>query len=260
MGTQKAALNLPFDESTLQVHSRLTGGEKEELITKYGGLVKYMAHRLAARLPEHVTVDDLISAGMIGFIDALDKFDPSKQVRFKTYMEIRVKGAMLDELRAMDPVSRTTRQKAQVLAEAFSELEKSLNRPPTDEEMAEKMGITLEEFHDMLSSTKTINILPLEYADFEYCEKEASCEPAFVAVTNSSDPFELLQKKELVNELAKAIAKLPEKEKLVVSLYYYEQLTMKEIGKVLDVSESRVSQIHSKAMLSLRNALEKLTG
>ncbi len=257
MGIQRTALNLPFEESAFHAGGRLSEKEKEELIIKYGGLVKYMAYRLAARLPEHVTVDDLISAGMIGFIDALEKFDPSRNVKFKTYMEIRVRGAMLDELRTMDPLPRSTRQKAQELAEAYDELEKSLKRPPTDEEMANRLGIKIQEYHKLLDHTKMINVVPIEYADFEHKDQETLPEPSFDVPCDNSTPLEQLQKKELEAQLAMAIEKLPEKEKLVVTLYYYEQLTMKEIGQVLNVSESRVSQIHSKAMLFLRSYLNR---
>ncbi len=257
MGSPKTALNLPFDEGSFHFGGGLKEEEKEDLIKKYGGVVKYMAHRLAARLPKHVTVDDLISAGMMGFIDALDKFDPSRDVKFRTYMEIRVRGAMMDELRNMDPVPRSTRQKAQEVADAYSQLEKSLKRPPTDEEMAQKLGMNLEEFHKLLDNTKAVNILPLEYVDFERGEEESNLRSAYVPTADNTDPLEQLQRKELEKQLAEAIKKLPEKERLVVSLYYYEQLTMKEIGVLLGVSESRVSQIHSRAMLFLRNALEK---
>ncbi len=257
MGSQKAALNLPFDESSFHFGGELREEEKEKLIKEYGGLVKYMAYRLAARVPKHVTVEDLIGAGMIGFVDALDKFDPTRDVKFRTYMEIRVRGAMLDELRNMDPVSRSTRQKAQQLAETYGELEKTLKRPPTEEEMAQKLGISMEDFHKLLNETKAVNILPLEYADFEQGDDETNFEPTHNLISDGTNPLEQLQKKELETQLAKAIEKLPEKERLVISLYYYDQLTMKEIGRVLDVSESRVSQIHSRAMLYLRNALEK---
>ncbi|RLB05500.1 MAG: FliA/WhiG family RNA polymerase sigma factor [Deltaproteobacteria bacterium] len=257
MESQRTALNLPFEKTAFHANGKLSEEEKEEFIVKYGGLVKYMAHRLAARLPKHVAVDDLISAGMIGFIDALDKFDPSREVKFRTYMEIRVRGAMLDELRTLDPVPRSTRQKAQELSDTYNELEKTLNRPPTDEEIAEKLGISIDEFYRILDQTKAVSILPLEYADFENVEDEKRFSPPPYVSTDSSNPLEQLEQKELENQLVKAIEHLPDKEKLVISLYYYDQLTMKEIGQILNVSESRVSQIHSRAMLRLRNALNQ---
>lgn len=258
MGLSKAVVGVPLEDEIGTQDTYLDNEEKAKFINEYGGHIKYIAQRLAMRLPSHVSVDDLVGAGMIGFIDALDKFDPSKEVKFKTYMEIRVKGAMLDELRTMDPVSRTTRRKAQKLAEAYDFLEKTLCRSPSDEELAMHLDLNLDEFYKILDETKSINLVPLEYIDYEDKDKEASLNPYNLADTEEKSPFHQLQKKELIDLLATTLEELPENEKLVITLYYYEQLTMKEIGKVLSLSESRVSQIHSKAMIHLRYRLGQL--
>ncbi len=258
MGNVKTAARVPSRAKIAPAAGSLSVEEKEALIAKYGGHIKYMAQRLATRLPEHVCVDDLIGAGMMGFIDAIEKYDPSRDVKFKTYMEIRVKGAMLDELRALDPISRSARQKAHELSKTYNDLVKRFNRLPTDEEMANSLGVDLENFYRLLDETRAINILPIEYADFEGQEENLKVNVTYFINADKSDPLEQLQEKEIQRILAEAIEKLPEKEKLIVSLYYYDQLTMKEIGHVLNISESRVSQIHSKAMLRLRARLDQL--
>jgi RNA polymerase sigma factor for flagellar operon FliA len=232
----------------------LDPAKREELILTYTPLIKYIAMRLASRLPAHVSVDDLISCGIIGLIDAIDKFDTSKDVQFKTYAEFRIKGAMLDELRSLDWVPRSIRRKVHDLERACGELEKRLGRPATDEEMAEALGLDLDGFYKLLNETKAVSFLDIELLR----EKGGSSgEGANDEFANEEDPFLAFNYREVRGLLAHAIGELPEKEKLTVSLYYYEELTMKEIGQVLGYTESRISQMHSKAMLRLHSKLKR---
>jgi len=238
---------------------QLDPDKRDELILTYTPLIKYIANRLASRLPPQVSVDDLVSCGIIGLIDAINKFDVTKQVQFKTYAEFRIKGAMLDELRALDWVPRSVRRKITELEKKYDEVEKSLGRPASDEEMATAMGMDLEEFHKLLDETKSITFLDIEYI------RQKNPSPPDVEITeifaqDKTDPFTALNMAEVREHLARAIAELPEKEKLVVALYYQEELTMKEIGEVLGYTESRISQMHSKAMLRLRTKLKRRLG
>jgi RNA polymerase sigma factor for flagellar operon FliA len=232
----------------------LDPAKRDDLILTYTPLIKYIAVRLASRLPAHVSVDDLISCGIIGLIDAIDKFDAAKDVQFKTYAEFRIKGAMLDELRSLDWVPRSIRRKVHDLEHTCGELEKRLGRPATDEELAETLGLDLDGFYKLLDETKAVSFLDIELLR----EKGGSTgtEMAEGAFANTEDPFSALNYTEIRNVLAHAIGELPEKEKLTVSLYYYEELTMKEIGRVMGYTESRISQMHSKAMLRLRCKLK----
>jgi len=233
---------------------RLDAARREELILAYAPLIKYMANRLAARLPASVAVDDLVSAGIIGLIDAIDKFDVNKEVQFKTYAEFRIRGAMLDELRSLDWVPRSVRRKLTELEHAHLELEKRLGRPPSDEEMAEAMGLDLEGYYKLLDETKAVTFIDIEILRQRSAEV---AEGAFGAALSDDDPYAALGMSEMRDLVAETIAGLPEKEKLVVALYYFEELTMKEIGQVMGYTESRISQLHSKAMLRLRTRLKR---
>ncbi len=234
----------------------LDHAKRNELILTYTPLIKYIATRLASRLPPQVSVDDLISCGIIGLIDAINKFDVTKNVQFKTYAEFRIKGAMLDELRALDWVPRSIRRKITDLEKTYGDLEKKLGRPATDEETAKALGLNLDEFHKLLDETKSVTFMDIELL------RQKSPETADFGVTellsgDNTDPFSALNLSQIRDLAAQAISELPEKEKLTVSLYYYEELTMKEIGEVLGYTESRISQMHSKAMLRLRTKLKK---
>ncbi len=223
---------------------------RDRLITEYAPLVKYIAHRIAMRLPPHVEVDDLINTGILGLIDAIEKFDPSKEVKFKTYAEIRIKGAILDELRAMDWIPRSIRKVINKLIDAYHELEQRLGRPAEDEEIAEELGLRMEEFYQLLKQAAGVPLISLDgLVDHE--EKRRSL-LSCLEDHKSVNGFGILGLNELKDTIANAIEDLPEKERQVISLYYYDELTMKEIGKVLDLTESRVSQIHTKAVLRLR--------
>ena len=208
------------------------------------------------RLPPHITMDDLVSSGVMGLIDAIEKFDPSKKIQFKTYAEFRIRGAILDELRAMDWIPRSVRKKASQLEKVYRGLEKKLGRPAEDEEMAAAMGMSLQEFHALLDQTKNVTFLDIEMIRRRLPDGGTE-EDLFdlIADDGDTDPFARLNMSEIKEVLVSAIKALPEKEKLVVSLYYYEDLTMREIGEIMGYTESRISQMHTKAMLRMRARL-----
>ena len=231
---------------------------REAVIKEYAPMVKYVANRIAMRLPPHVEVDDLISVGVLGLIDAIDKYDSTRGAKFKTYAEFRVRGAILDELRSMDWVPRSVRQKASSMDGVVQKLQNKLGRRPEDEEIAKEMGVSLDELFTTLNETKSMPILSLEDLGIAKESGEQQSLLDCLAGKNDADPqthFRLVELKEII---AKAINTLPEKERLMISLYYYEELTMKEIGGVLGITESRVSQIHSKAVFRLRNKLKSI--
>lgn len=233
--------------------------KRNELILTYTPLIKYIASRLASRLPSHVATEDLVSCGIIGLIDAIEKFDLSKNVQFKTYAEFRIKGAMLDELRSLDWVPRSVRRKVTELENAFGEMEKKLGRSPNDEEVAENMGMDLEDYYRLVDETKAITFLDIDLL------RQRSPEVMDTSIIGSisldeEDPYAAISLAQVREVVAQAISQLPEKEKLTVALYYFEELTMKEIGEVLGYTESRISQMHSKAMLRLRAKLKKALG
>ena len=236
----------------------ITTENREEVIIQYSPMIKYVANRIAMRLPPHIEVDDLISVGVLGLMDAISKYDSSRGAKFKTYAEFRVRGAILDELRSMDWVPRSIRQKASQVDKVVQGLQAKLRRTPEDEEVAQEMGLSLDQFHDTLNETKSIPIFSLEDLGIA---KESGDQQSLLdclAGKADADPQTQVRLVELKEIIAKAIDALPEKERLMVSLYYYEELTMKEIGAVLDITESRVSQIHSKAVYRLRTKLKAI--
>jgi RNA polymerase sigma factor for flagellar operon FliA len=231
---------------------------REAVIKEYAPMVKYVANRIAMRLPPHVEVDDLISVGVLGLIDAIDKYDSTRGAKFKTYAEFRVRGAILDELRSMDWVPRSVRQKASSMDAVVQKLQNKLGRRPEDEEIAEEMGVSLDELFTTLNETKSMPILSLEDLGIAKESGEQQSLLDCLAGKNDVDPQMHIRLVELKEIISKTIDTLPEKERLMISLYYYEELTMKEIGEVLGVTESRVSQIHSKAVFRLRNKLKSI--
>jgi len=231
-------------------HGKEDFSKRERLIMEYAPLVKYIANRIAMRLPPHIDVNDLINAGIIGLIDAIEKFDPAKEVKFKTYAEIRIKGAILDELRSMDWIPRSIRKVINKLVNAYHELEQQLGRPAKDEEIAELLGLQMEEFYKILKHSAGAPLISLDVM-VDHDDKRRDILSCLVD-PKSTDAFCAMGLGELKDSIAGAIDDLPEKEKQVVALYYYDELTMKEIGEVLDLTESRVSQIHTKAILRLR--------
>ena len=232
--------------------------EREQLILDHMPQIKYIAQRISTKLPSHVELNDLVSSGVLGLLDAIEKFDSSRGVKFKTYAELRIKGAILDSLRNLDWAPRSLRKKSKDLEKVYKELEQRLGRPATDKEVCDAMGITLDEFYELVDQIKGLNLG--SFHELASQEEDKNSEPLvkYVPDAPQMDPFFLFQKSEIRNILAGTIDALPKKERLVVSLYYYDELTMKEIGKVLGVNESRVSQLHTKAMLRMRNKLRKV--
>ncbi len=238
--------------------SEFDPARRDEMIEELAPLIKFIAHRLSLRLPSHVEMDDLISAGVIGLIDAIEKFDPTRNILFKTYAEFRIKGAMLDDLRAQDWVPRSIRQKAAVLERAYAEIEQREGRPATDEEVAGALDMAMEVFYDLLNNARGLSLISIDGAEDEMTLNKRVLES--LTSPAEDNPFHQFRRKELKEVLARVIDQLPTKEKMVVSLYYYNELTMKEIGKVLNITESRVSQIHTQVMLRLRGKLKKIYG
>ncbi len=229
------------------------------IVDQYGPMVKYVASRIAQRLPAQVELDDLISVGVLGLMDAIGKFDSSRGAKFKTYAEFRVRGAILDELRSMDWAPRSVRQKAAKLETAVNELQTRLGRYPEGEEIAREMGISLSAYFDILNEIQNLPILSLEDigVDRESGEQKSLLD---CLAGKGDDPQAQLRLSEVKGILTKTIESLSERESMVVSLYYYKEMTMKEIGAVLGITESRVSQIHSKAVFRLRAKLRSLIG
>ena len=236
----------------------ITADNREEVIIRYSPMIKYVANRIAMRLPPHIEVDDLISVGVLGLMDAISKYDSSRGAKFKTYAEFRVRGAILDELRAMDWVPRSIRQKASSVDKVVQSLQVKLSRSPEDQEVAKEMGVSLEQFHATLNETKSIPVFSLDDLGIAKDSGEQQSLLDCLAGKADADPQTQIRLTELKEIIAKAIDTLPEKERLMVSLYYYEELTMKEIGAVLEITESRVSQIHSKAVYRLRTKLKAI--
>ena len=229
---------------------------REQLILHYAPLVKYVAGRLGAGLPQSVEQADLVSNGMFGLMDALEKFDPARAVKFETYAIPRIRGAILDELRAMDWVPRSIRFKARELDKANNELEAELKRPPTDEEVAERLGISVSELQEVLTQISFVSVMALDEVVGGGDERgEPRSLLDSLADAASGDPTSELEGQEMRGILAAAINSLSEREKIVITLYYFEGLTLSEIGDILGVTESRVCQIHTKAVGGLRQSM-----
>ncbi len=229
---------------------------RERLVVAYSPLVKYVSGRMASGLPAHVEEADLISYGLVGLINAIERFDLGREIKFETYAITRIKGAIIDELRSLDWVPRSVRSRARDIEKANARLENRLQRPPTDEEMAAELGIPVQEFQDSLLQISNSTVAAL---DELWTVSDSSGDQVSLLDTlhdpDAPDPAAALDQADLKDRVADAIARLPEREKLVVALYYYENLTLREIGEVLGVTESRVSQLHTKAVLRLRSRL-----
>jgi len=235
-----------------------TGDEqaRERLVMAYAPLVKYVAGRMASGLPSHVEEGDLISYGLIGLINAIERFELEREIKFETYAITRIKGAIIDELRSQDWVPRSVRARAREIERANQKLEHKLQRAPTDEEMSRELGMEVGDFQDALLQISNSSIAAL---DELWSVGDASGDQVSLLDTlqdeNAPDPSAVMDQTDLRDRVAEAISRLPEREKLVIALYYYENLTLREIGEVLGVTESRVSQLHTKAVLRLRGRL-----
>jgi RNA polymerase sigma factor for flagellar operon FliA len=229
---------------------------RELLVVAYSPLVKYVAGRVGSRLPAHVDQGDLISDGLIGLMGAIDRYDPDRQVRFRTFALSRIRGSMIDGLRALDWVPRSVRTKAREVERAHVDLERELQRGPTEEEVAERLGVSLEEFQATLLRIAHSSILALD-DPWGFPESEGGQATLLdtLADTKSADAQQRIDAEELRHRVAAAIVTLPDRERLVIGLYYYKGLALREIGEVLGVTESRASQLHTKAVIGLRAAL-----
>jgi RNA polymerase sigma factor for flagellar operon FliA len=231
---------------------------REKLILHYAPLVKYVASRVATGLPASVEQADLVSYGMFGLIDALTKFEPGRGNKFETYAIPRIKGAIIDELRAMDWVPRSIRFKAREIEKAHTDLESMLKRQPTEQEMAERLGITRRELHDVVSQISFVSVLALDELVSVGADRGEQVSLIDTLADRGIDPTSGVESQETRGLLAAAINELSEREKIVVTLYYFEGLTLAEIGEILGVTESRVCQIHTKAVGGLRGQLTEV--
>jgi len=228
---------------------------RQRLILTYAPLVKYVAGRIGSGLPAHVDDEDLVSYGLLGLIGAIERYDPDRDTKFETYAIARIKGSIIDELRAMDWVPRSVRSRARDIERAIAELESKLGRAPNDEEIARQIGLTEPELEDSLTEISRTSIAAL---DELWTVSPGGDQIALIDTiedTQGPDPESALADTELREAVAESISRLPEREKLVITLYYYEELTLREIGDVLGVTESRVSQLHTKAILRLKARL-----
>ncbi len=230
---------------------------KEQIVLEHTPLIRYIVNRIAVRLPSHIDLDDLHNTGVIGLMDAIEKYDPEKNCKFKTYAEFRIKGAILDQLRSLDWVPRSVRQKSRRLERAFGEVEQRLGRSASEDEVADSLGLQIEKFHELMNQVRGISLVNLE--EIRGTNSDGDRTGTFADIVedvHSENPFASLKLSEMKQLIAGTIATLPEKERLVISLYYYEDLNMKEIGGILGITESRVCQIHTKAAIRLRGKLK----
>jgi len=233
---------------------------RDDLIVQYAPLVKHVVGKLNKKMPPNVEFDDLVGYGTLGLIDAIEKFDHERGIKFKTYAIPRIRGSILDELRARDWIPRSVRRKARRIDKAITELENQRGRSVSDQEVAEYMGMNMSEFNEMLNEVSGTSLLSLD--EMWSVDDDSDQVPIQDAIEDDEEeqPDSVVHEEEVKQILVDAIRNLPEKERIVVSLYYYEDLTLREIGEVLDLTESRVSQIHSKATSTLRGRLSEHEG
>ena len=229
---------------------------RDFFVRQYAPLVKYVAGKLGSWLPPHVEEGDLISYGLLGLIGAIERFEPDREIKFETYAISRIRGAMIDELRSLDWVPRSVRNRAREIERAMAELENRHKRTPSDEEVASELGITVGEFEESLSQIARSSVVALdELWSGGGSSGESTALIDTIEDPHAADPSRALLQGEMRQALAQAITRLPDRERLVVTLYYYEELTLREIGEVIGVTESRVSQLHTKAVLRLKARL-----
>jgi RNA polymerase sigma factor FliA len=251
-------MTMTADSVDIWTEYKRTGDKRlrDRLILTYAPLVKYVAGRLGTGLPAHVDEGDLVSYGLLGLMNAIERFDPNRDIKFETYAITRIKGAIIDELRSLDWVPRSVRSRAREIERGVVELEHKLHRPPTDEDFAGHLGITEEEFQDSLAQISRSSVAALD--ELWTISSSGGDTVALIDTLqdpNADDPSLEMSRTEMRDSLTGAIGRLPERERTVVQLYYYEELTLREIGEVLGVTESRVSQLHTKAILRLKGKL-----
>ena len=243
-------------QSAQAYQAQSDGVDREKQLMEYLPLVKFIAGRIAIGLPRSVELDDLINAGVVGLIEAYNNFDPSKGVKFESYASTRVRGAILDELRAIDWAPRSTRAKSREVERAIASLENAFGRSPTEGEVAENLDMSLKDLYKLMDDLSSTTLLSLD--EFTYGSDDTDKQVPLIDTLQSpdrSDALSDLEREEMRNLLVESIGLLSDQERLVIALYYYEELTLKEIGQVMELSESRVSQIHTKSVLSLRAKL-----
>jgi RNA polymerase sigma factor FliA len=250
--------SLPDDVSRAWAEYKADGSTeaRDRLILNYSPLVKYVAGRVAVGLPANIEQADLMSYGIFGLIDAIDKYELSRGIKFETYAISRIRGAIIDELRAIDWVPRSVRFKAREVEKAYTSLENKLKRPPSDAEIAQEMGVTQEELNNIYTQLSTVSLVALD--ELMTVEGDRGDRLSLVETledTRTTSPTDAFESEEMKGILTEAINRLPEREKIVVTLYYYEGLTLAQIGRVLGVTESRVCQMHTKAVLALRGRI-----
>ncbi len=245
----------PYEAAAETVQPGELTAEQERMMIEHLPVVRFLARRIHERLPQHVDLEDLVSAGVLGLVDAFSKFDPAKKVQFRSYAQFRIRGAILDSLRTLDWSPRDLRRKGRAVEEAIRAVTGRVRRPPTEAEVAEEMKLELVEYQQLLGQLKGLEIGTLH---IERSEDSGEEELAYVPSAPEEDPLFRCLRGEMRQRLADAIEGLPERERLVMTLYYHEEMTMKEIGLTLGVVESRVSQIHASAVLHLRVALADL--
>lgn len=224
---------------------------REQLIIEYAGLVKIVAGRLGMYLGYTIEYDDLVGYGIFGLIDAIDKFELTKGVKFETYASLRIRGSILDQIRKMDWIPRTLRQKQKKLENAIRELEVKYGRQASNDELAKELGISVEELEELVNQTQIANLVSLD----EYLEQGSEVRVEFGNTPRFEQPEKIMERQELKKILAQAIDSLTENEQKVIAFYYFEELTLKEISKILEVSESRVSQLHTKALRKMKERM-----
>lgn len=242
-------------KTAVEAYKTVDDFEKEELIKNYLPLVKKVVHRLSGRLPKDVDIKEMLNSGIIGLVDALEKYDPKHETNFSTYAQFRIRGAILDSFRSQDWLPRSLRFKSHKIEVAYQKVEQKLGRSATDEEVANEMGVEIEEFQKLLGEVGSVVMLSFEELGFGHGEERFAADEWLAA--KSQDPLNKLLSGEKVSLIARALDRLPEKERLVISLYFYEELNLKEIGEILGVTESRASQIRSRALIRLKNYLRK---
>lgn len=236
------------------VHKKLTKEQKNQLVVQYAPLIKFIAYKIAMRFPANIELDDLISSGSIGLMDAIDKYDATRDNKFKTYAEFRIRGAILDELRAQDWVPRSIRDKTKTLNRVITKMKSRLGYTPKPEEIAEELKISMKDFHSLVNQVRPVSVLNVdESAAFSNVDKKSLLE--LIKGCKHNNPLMELSTKSVKDVITSAIEELPERQRLVLSLYYYEELNLKEIGHILRVTDSRVSQLHAQAIARLKNKL-----
>lgn len=239
------------EELWMQYQKTRNPAIREQLIIEYAGLVKIVAGRLGMYLGYTIEYDDLVGYGIFGLIDAIDKFELTKGVKFETYASLRIRGSILDQIRKMDWIPRTLRQKQKKLENAIRELEAKYGRQASNEELSAELGISVEELDELVNQTQIANLVSLD----EYLEQGSEVRVEFGNTPRFEQPEKIVERQELKKILAEAIDSLTENEQKVIAFYYFEELTLKEISKILEVSESRVSQLHTKALRKMKERM-----